>query len=435
MRRRLALLVAATTSIVLLAFTLPLALLIDRAASSTAVAVGAERTQQVVPTVLAGTDAEIEQAVAAVGDRDFAVQVRLPDGTVVGLPLGISRPDPGTGLRSTEAHTLPDGRVVLDRPVLRPDGTAVVSVLMSEEVLDRGVWRAWGVLAALAVVLFVLSLLVADRLARSLTRPITDLAATTGRLGRGDLAARVAPAGPPEVREVGLAVNRLAARIRELLTHERESVADLSHRLRTPVTALRLDVESLAPGPERDRLSADLDELSRTVDALIREARRPVREGVAARCDATEVVRERVEFWRALAEDQGRRTGLLLPPAPVPVRVDEADLEAALDALLGNVLAHTPEGVAFSVALEPGRRGGAVLVVLDEGPGVTDGSVVSRGRSGAGSTGLGLDIVRRTAEASGGSLEVGPGPGSRGTRVTVLLGAPVAGARSTDQPS
>ena len=68
---------------------------------------------------------------------------------------------------------------------------------------------------------------------------------TAERLGRGDLDARVEPGGPDEVREVGAALNRLAARISELLAREREEVADLSHRLRTPVTALRLDVESL----------------------------------------------------------------------------------------------------------------------------------------------------------------------------------------------
>jgi len=298
-----------------------------------------------------------------------------------------------------------------------------VSTLLSEAVLDRGVWRAWGVLAFLALVLFVLSLVVADRLARSITAPITDLAATTRRLAGGDLDARVEPAGPPEVHDVGLAVNRLAARIRELLAHERESVADLSHRLRTPVTALRLDVEGMPAGPDRDRLTADVDDLDRQVGALIRDARRPVGPGAVAACDATEVVRERVEFWQALAEDQGRQVGLAVPEAPCPVRAAQPDLEAALDALLGNVLAHTPDGVRFDVALTPGADGGGVLVVSDEGRGLPDAAVVTRGRSGAGSTGLGLDIARRTAEVSGGSLSVGVSP-SGGACITLRLGPP-----------
>ncbi len=423
MRRRLTLLVAATTSIILLAFTLPLALLIDRTATSNAVTTAADRSQRIVPVVLSGTDGEIRAAVRAVSDADYRMQVTLPGGQVLGRALDVERPAVDPRLRATEAHTLPDGRVVLDQPVLRPDGTAVVSTLLSEAVLDRGVWRAWGVLAFLALVLFALSLVVADRLARSITAPITDLAATTRRLTGGDLDARVEPAGPPEVHDVGLAVNLLAARIRELLAHERESVADLSHRLRTPVTALRLDVEGMPAGPDRDRLTADVDDLDRQVGALIRDARRPVGADAVAACDATEVVRERVEFWQALAEDQGRLVGLELPEEPCPVRAAQPDLEAALDALLGNVLAHTPDGVRFDVSLAPEAGGGAVLAVSDEGPGLLDATVVTRGRSGAGSTGLGLDIARRTAEASGGSLTIGAGPAG-GACVTMRLGPP-----------
>jgi signal transduction histidine kinase len=423
MRRRLALLVAATTSVVLLAFTLPLAVLIDRAATTAAITVATDRSQRIVPSVAVGDEADIARAVATVADRDYVVRVRLPSGAWIGRPFRTPTPPVDPDLRATAVRELPDGRVILDQPVVREDGTAVISTLMSEQVLDAGVWRAWGILAALALTLFVLSLVVADRLARSMTRPVSDLALTAERLGRGDLSARVEPAGPDEVRDVGQALNRLAARITELLTSERESVADLSHRLRTPVTALRLDAEALPPGPDRDRLEADVDELTRQVDGLIREARRPVREGVDARCDARAVVAERVEFWQALAEDQGRAVTLALPSGPCPVRSSAPDLEAALDALLGNVLAHTPDGAGLDVTLTGTPGGGALLVITDEGPGFADPDAVGRGVSGAGSTGLGLDIARRTAAASGGDLQIGPAPGGGG-RVTVQLGPP-----------
>jgi signal transduction histidine kinase len=422
-RRRLALLVAATTSVVLLAFTLPLAVLIDRAATSAAITTATDRSQRIVPTVAAGTEADIARAVATVADRDFVVRVRMPSGTLVGRPFRTPAPPVEAELRATAVRVLDDGRLILDQPVVRQDGTAVISTLMSEDVLDAGVWRAWGVLALLATTLFVLALVVADRLARTMTRPVTELAATAERLGRGDLSARVVPSGPDEVREVGRALNRLAARIGELLTHERESVADLSHRLRTPVTALRLDVESLPADAARDRLSADVDELTRQIDALIREARRPVREGMEARSDARGVVAERVDFWTALAEDQGRVVTLSLPTGPCAVRAGAADLEAALDALLGNVVAHTPEGSPFSVTLTAEPGGGAVLLISDEGPGFSDAHVVGRGESRAGSTGLGLDIARRTAVASGGDLHIDRAPGG-GAQVTMRLGPP-----------
>lgn len=224
---------------------------------------------------------------------------------------------------------------------------------------------------------------------------------------------------------MGTAINVLAGRIGELLATERESVADLSHRLRTPITALRLDVDALPAGEDRDRLSAAVDELTRQVDRLIREARRPVREGVEARSDARAVVAERVAFWAPLAEDQGRQVTLHLAERPCPVGVAPEDLETAMDALLGNVIAHTPEGTALTVAVGRDRSEGVLVVVTDEGPGFSDERVVDRGVSRAGSTGLGLDIARRTAAASGGDLRIGAGPGGGG-RVSMRLGPPGA---------
>ena len=94
MRRRLTLLVAATTSIILLAFTLPLALLIDRTATSNAVATAADRSQRIVPVVLSGTDGEIRAAVRAVSDPDYRLQVTLPGGQVLGRTLDVARPAP-----------------------------------------------------------------------------------------------------------------------------------------------------------------------------------------------------------------------------------------------------------------------------------------------------------------------------------------------------
>jgi signal transduction histidine kinase len=409
MRRRLALLVVATTSVVLLAFLLPLAMLVSRAASSDAVGEATARSQLVVAAVASGATAEelvdVRQALAVAGYR-----VRVRD-------AGASAPRRATVTRTA------DGAALVTQPVVVEGSTRVVETRVTRDQLRAGVDRAWFVLGLLGATLVALSLVVADRLARSMTRPITDLAGVAERLAHGDLTARTVPEGPDEVREVGEALNLLAGRIGELLAAEREQVADLSHRLRTPLTALRLDAESLPPGEDRDRLTAGVEDLSRQVDALIREARRPEREGVGAWCDATAVVAERVDFWSALAEEEGRTARLSLPPGPCPVRVAPADLEAAMDALLGNVLAHTPTGVDFTVSLTAADEGGAVLVVADEGPGLGDPAAVRRGRSGGGSTGLGLDIVRRTAVASGGGLTLGAGP-TGGAAVTVRLGPP-----------
>jgi signal transduction histidine kinase len=133
------------------------------------------------------------------------------------------------------------------------------------------------------------------------------------------------------------------------------------------------------------------------------------------------VTRQRVAFWSALTEEQGRTAEVDLPAASLAVRAAPEDLAAALDALLENVVAHTPEGTPFSVRLRP-EPDGAVLEVGDSGSGIPADAVL-RGRSDRGSTGLGLDIARRCAENTGGGMHIGRSP-SGGALVTLHLRAP-----------
>ena len=116
---------------------------------------------------------------------------------------------------------------------------------------------------------------------------------------------------------------------------------------------------------------------------------------------------------------------LAATPGSLPVRLTQGDLAAMVDALLENVFAHTPEGVEFSVAVRSRVGGGASLVVEDAGPGFARGLVPRRGTSRRGSTGLGLDIVRRGAESSGGGVDLGRSSYG-GARIRVDLGPPVA---------
>jgi signal transduction histidine kinase len=412
-RLRLTLLVAATTSLVLVAFLVPLAVLVGRVAASNAISEATARSQVIVSSVSSGAGRLELLALRRSLARD-GYRVRVRSVAESSVP------------RSTVVRT-EGGGARLVQPVVVEDQTYVVQTDIPRRLMREGVARARLVLLGLGLVLIALSLAVADRLARALTRPISEQATVAHRLAAGDLSARVRPGGPEEVRAVGVALNLLAARIGELLAHERESVADLSHRLRTPITALRLGVDSLPDGPDRDALRGSVDELTRQVDALIQEARRTEREGVAARCDAREVVAERVAFWQPLAEDQARELLCDLPAGLLAVRASASDLEAALDALLGNVFAHTPEGGALQVRLRA-VEGAAVLEVIDEGPGFPDLSVLERGDSRGGSTGLGLDIVRRTALASGGDLELLNRPGG-GAIARLRLGTADSPAR------
>jgi signal transduction histidine kinase len=422
--------------VVVLAFLLPTALLLSRLAESSALSDAQVRSQALVPLVATaqpGEEAEFAAAVDGLTAEGYQVAVFLPDGSVVGSgDAAAADPDVAASAASraariddyTASADGTDGKRLL-QPVTRPDGTAVIRVIIPHERLSRGVEEAWLVLALLGLGLFVLSVVVADRLARALTRPITALATAAAALEQGQLSTRVTPGGPPEISAVGAELNRLAARIGELLEAERETVADLSHRLRTPVTVLRLDAESLQDRDERERLGADVDDLMRHIDAVITAARRPVREAVSASCDAAEVVRARTAFWSVLAEEQRRSVEVDIAETAMPVRLHADDLAAGVDALLGNVFSHTPEGTAFGVCLKPADGGGAVLMVSDHGPGLTDEAALVRGHSGAGSTGLGIDIARGTAEASGGRMEISSRRGA-GTEVTLHLGAPDA---------
>jgi signal transduction histidine kinase len=299
-------------------------------------------------------------------------------------------------------------------------GTAVISSFVPDAVLRHGVTRAWLLLLGIGAFLLLLSVIVADQLARSLVRPLTGMALVADRLASGDLSARATVTGPPEVRRASNGLNRLAARIDDLLAHERESAADLSHRLRTPLTALRIDAESLRDS----RLLDDVAAMERTVSEIIVSARRQ-RGGQPHRamCDAAAVIAERAAFWRPLAEDQDRQMSVEVAGGPAVVLVSREDLAACADVLLENVFTHTPEGAALAVRLSHRAGGGAWLVVADDGPGFPPDGWVRRGQSGGGSTGLGLDIARRAAEASGGTMTIGRSA-SGGGCVTLGFGPP-----------
>ncbi|MFG6190825.1 ATP-binding protein [Nonomuraea sp. JJY05] len=411
MRRWLAWLVAATTSLVLIALLVPMALLIRAVAENGAMGRATAAAESVAVAV--GTP-DLELAMEQVSRP---VTVFLPGGRTVGAAA--PRTDAvrlaATGRSVTAVAS--GGREVLVS-AQSSGGTAVIRVFVPDAELMKGVREAWLGLLVLGIVLVVLGIVLADRLALAVTRPVDGLARVSHRLAGGDLTARAEPGGPPEVRSVALALNQLAGRIDDLLVAERESVADLSHRLRTPLTGLRLDAESLRDPEEAARLQARVDALERAVSAVIKEARR--RSAGRASCDAAAVVGERVRFWSVLAEDQCREVSISLPDGPLPVAVGAEELAACVDALLGNVFAHTPEGASMAVRLTP-HPSGAVLAVEDSGPGF-DPELLERGNSGGGSTGLGLDIARRTAESSGGHLAVST-PEGGGARVEMVLTA------------
>jgi signal transduction histidine kinase len=423
-RRRLILLTGAVTAMIVLAFLVALFILVSDLAHDRAIS-SAEREAESLARVLSVLTVEddLPRAVVTIGEgriADVNGSVIFPDATVVGLDVPLDE-DLTLALAGSSFVASVDGGQAVYIPVLQSDGsTAIVRVFVPDETIAAGVKRSWVILTLLGTALVLMGMWVADRLGRSMVEPIKELSATANKLGHGDLSVRVDPSGPPEIEEVGVELNRLADRIGRLLQAERESAADLAHRLRTPLTAARLSVDGLEGGPDKERLHADLDELQRTTDFIIREARRPVRRESEDWCDLAAVVTTRAAFWHPLALEQGRAVDLRVDGVSAPVAIPVQDAEALIDALIENVLSHTPDGTPFLVHIEAGSDT-ATLSIEDAGAGFSDGSVVDRGTSSGDSTGLGLDIVRRTVEGAGGTLAIGESLTHGGAGIVIQL--------------
>ncbi|MFC4036466.1 sensor histidine kinase [Streptomyces polygonati] len=404
----------AVTTMVVIAFAVPLGLVVKELARDRALTNAERQAAAVAPALAITTDrAQLVRALAATQAR-IALWIPATDSSPA-VDLGTHRVSAdalrGASANGEAATVRVAGGLALLRPNAVSSGTiAVVEVFVPDGDLTRGVTTAWLVLAGVGLGLIITSVAIADRLGSWMIRPAVRLAGAAHQLGEGDLGVRVPEAGPVELRAAAAAFNAMADQVVRLLESERELAADLSHRLRTPLTVLRLNTASLGDGPAADQTRAAVAQLEGEVDRIIRAAREHrTPASVPVGCDAAEVIRERMAFWSALAEDEAREVRTAGADRPVRVPVARAELTAALDAMLGNVFRHTPEGTAFAVDVHSTDEA-VIVLVSDAGPGVADPVAAVRrghGDGGQGSTGLGLDIVRRVAESTGGDVAIG----------------------------
>jgi signal transduction histidine kinase len=356
-----------------------------------------------------------------------------------------SRPEIKTALAGAtfqgkrHSDTLGADLLVTAVPVTNRSRTVgAVRVTQSVAAVGDRVRRSVLALAAIGGAALALGLVFAWFLADSLSRPLRKLAQTARQVEKGDLEARAEVKGSSEQREVALAFNDMTERLGVVLAAQREFVANASHQLRTPLTGLRLRLESASaktdsPELERELAAAEqeVERLARLLNTLLmlaREGQTPKAGRLVSLGLASKHAHER---WEARAEQRGQRLELAHVD-DVVAQSSEEDLAIVLDNLVENALHYSPEGA--TVTIEFGRDGGeAYLAVLDEGPGLTAGEEkalferFARGSAsgGASGTGLGLAIVQTLAQRWGGraSLENRP---EGGARAEVRLPAPAA---------
>lgn len=419
MRRRLILVFVAISTMVAVAFVVPLGFLVRRTAEDRAMDAARADAAAVVPALVAdGTRPQIESAIGATtAGREGRMTVMTYQGWSIGIPAESTRVEQALASGVSATGEVEGGMEVVAAVASGPGELSAIRVVVADGDLHRGQWRAWGALAAVGIALVGIAVIVADQLARTIVRPTVELAAAARRLGAGDLDATVEPDGPVELVELGGAFNELGSQVGSMLGRERELVAELSHRLRTPLTKLRLRLDHVDDAELAGRLQGDVDDVTVVVSDLIEEARGAGPDHLRG-CDAGVVATERADFWSVLAYDQERPWRFERGRGPLPVAVSGPELAAAIDVLLENVFAHTEDGVALTVGF--GEVSGMARVwVEDQGGGLPPG-VLERGVSSGGSTGLGLDIARRTTEAANGHLDIGAG-GSGGTAVAICL--------------
>jgi signal transduction histidine kinase len=277
-------------------------------------------------------------------------------------------------------------------------------------------YRAWALTGLLAAAVLAVAWYVGSRRARALALPFERLTADAQALGRGDFGLRAQSTGLVEADAAGLALEETAARLGTLLDRERAFSADASHQLRTPITRLRLGLESALLDPSADREAAlrdavtRLDGLEHTVVSLLELARDA--EAAGGPCDVPRLVRDSAARWSGMAIDLGRRLQVITSDELPEAACTPAALRQVLDVLVDNALQHGAGTVTVTVR----RAGPGVGVdVADEGPGLgpdPEAAFVRRSPAALGH-GIGLSLARSLTAAEGGRLVVssaGPRP-------------------------
>lgn len=433
MNRRLVLSYIVLVAVAITAFTVPVAfVLVDQLRGDIETSV--RREADTAALLLAGGDAPSRQALARLAEAyDHETPGRLDAvlaGGVAAAPMPLPPDADDEAFREAlagratsrwgTAEALGIDGLVLTRPARDAAGQVVGAIRISypSAPVNERQLQIWGFRAILAVTVLVVAAILGALLARRLTRPFRELNRMANRLREGDLTARAEETGPTETRTLARTLNNATETIDTLVRSQRAFVADASHQLRTPLTALRLSLDNIADGAtdlllreDVDQATAEVVRMNRLVGGLLVLAKAEAAVSAREPVRLADLVTDRFDAWRGVAAD--KRVELRASHADPDgfVLASPGNLEQVLDNVLSNALEVSPDGGTVTVATRT-KRDRVILEITDEGPGMSE---VDRGRAfdrfwrgqgltGRSGSGLGLAIVRQLVTDDGGTV-------------------------------
>jgi two-component system, OmpR family, sensor kinase len=346
----------------------------------------------------------------------YVVQMYGPDGKL----LVTSWPEFKAGLQQQPGfHDLDfDGARwrVYTADVAEPRGERV-QIFQSEVFRKRLAFERVGAAVVPVIILLPLALLVLWSVAGAMSRAVQDIGRHAAMQDEHTIAELPLDRVPQELKPLVVSFNSLLTRLRDAFANQRRFVQDAAHELRTPITAVALQLENvrfdMPPGAcaqSLAQLGAGVSRAQRLVDQVLKLSRRdaPLAEA-ACPVDLREQLHESINALIAMADQRNIDLGLVAPApgSPAPLRCAAGDLRSVLDNLIENALRYTPEGGVVDVHLLS-DNGRPAVEVIDTGPGIPPellARVFDRFFRVPGSevqgSGLGLAIAQAAAQRCG----------------------------------
>lgn len=302
-------------------------------------------------------------------------------------------PDIGRG----RPHRQPGAAIQITVPIVR--GSQLVATFFRPP--SPG-WPTEVVIAA--VMAIVVASAAAAFIARRVARPLSALASAASVAAQGGTAPLVPEEGPDDVRNAAMAFNAMTARVTRTMESQRQLLSAVGHDLRTPLTAMRINLEFVEDHELRERLAANLNELQALTESVLSAAR-----GTGGEAKRNIDLSALVESLCADLDDLGEPvTWKGHGPAPLACRPDE--IRRAVRNLVENAVAYGGRA-EVQIADSPSAY---EIVVDDEGPGISEDDcnrvfepfvrLESSRNADTGGTGLGLTLVKAIAQGHGGGV-------------------------------